>query len=59
MSVSAIGVNLLPRPSVGWLVGQSVYRLVGPESVLWQNSSLDPDAILCGELNRSTDGYIR
>ena len=37
----------------------SVCLSVGPESVLWQNGRLDPDAVWGGEWGRSTDGCIR
>ena len=44
-SVSANGVDLSSRPSIC----RSVCASVCPESVLWRNSWLDPDAIWDGE----------
>ena len=52
-SVSADGVDLSPSPSVGRSV------CLCPESVLWQNGWLDPDAAWDGEWGRSRDGCIR
>jgi len=40
-------------------VSRSVGRSVCPESVLWQNGCLDPDAVWDGEWGRSRDGCIR
>jgi len=37
----------------------SVGRCVGPESVLWQNGWVDPDAVCGGEWGRSKNGCIR
>ena len=37
----------------------SVGLCVGPERVLWQNGSLDPDAVRDGEWGRSRDRCIR
>jgi len=39
-------------------VCRSVGRSVCPESVLWQNGRLDPDAVWDGECGRSRDGCI-
>ena len=55
MSVSALGTQLSPIPSVGLLVCLSV----GPERVLCQNGRLDPDAVRDGGWGRSRDGCIR
>jgi len=40
-------------------VGLCVGLCVCPESVLWQNGCLDPDAIRGGEWGWSRDGCIR
>jgi len=53
-SVSVIGIDLSPIPSVGLYVCLSVC----PESVLWQNGWLDSDAIWGGEWGRSRDGFF-
>ena len=37
----------------------SVCLCVCPQSVLWQNGRLDPDAVWGGEWGRSRDGCIR
>jgi len=50
VSISAYLTDLSSIPSVGWSLCVSVY----PESVLWQNGWLDPDAVGSVE-----DGCIR
>ena len=50
MSVSTLDTRLSHIPSVG--------LSVTPESVLWQNSWLNPDAILGGEWGRSSDECV-
>jgi len=54
LSIS-IGVDLLPRPSVGLSVCLSVCA----ESVLWQNGRLYPDAVWGDERGWSRDERIR
>jgi len=56
LSIGVIGVDLLPIPSVGLCV--CVCDVV-PESVLWQNGCVDPDAVWGGEWGQLRDGYIR
>jgi len=51
---SANGVDLLPIPSVGQSVSQSLHL----ESLLWQNGLLDPGAIWDGEWGRSRDKCV-
>jgi len=48
-------IDLLPRPPVGLCV----CLFVCPESVLWQNGCLNPDAIWGGDWGRSRDGSTR
>ena len=48
-------IDLLPRPPVSLCV----CLFVCPESVLWQNGCLNPDAIWGGDWGRSRDGSTR
>ena len=54
-SFSISGTGLSPRPSDG----RSVCVSACPESVLWQNGWVDPDAVSGAEWCRSRDGCIR
>jgi len=49
-------VDLSSIPSVGLCVSRSVGQSVYPESVLWQNDWVDPDAVW--EVSRVGQGWV-